>query len=53
MRKKAEKNGAVYGLLDRIIEKHTASPKNDPEIINYSLREYKEGGKKHVSKRSK
>lgn len=28
-----------YGaFLDRIIEKYTATPKCDPELINYSLR---------------
>jgi hypothetical protein len=24
-------------VLDRIIEKYTATPRNDPELVNYSL----------------
>ena len=52
---KFERKQGAYAMLDRIIEKHTASPRNDPGIVNYSMREYKEkeGGKKDVPKRCK
>lgn len=36
-------NGAQYAkVLDRIIEKYTATPRHDPDLVDYSRRPAKE-----------
>lgn len=48
-----KKKASIYEMLDRIIESHTATPRNNKEFENYALREQKGGLKKCFRKTTK